>query len=111
MSNNVKNGSLRAFGVVMVLALGAHMPAQADNAARLGNDLTPVGANPKASADGTIPAWTGGLTKPPAGYRKGDYHPDPYGDDKVLFTINNQNRLHHAGLCHAAQLCRAAACL
>lgn len=91
MSNNVKNGSLRAFGVVMVLALGAHMPAQADNAARLGNDLTPVGANPKASADGTIPAWTGGLTKPPAGYRKGDYHPDPYGDDKVLFTINNQN--------------------
>ena len=81
MGNNANKAGRYAFGAVVVMALAAYMPAQADNAARLGKGLTPVGANPKASADGTIPAWTGGLTKPVAGYRKGDYHPDPYGDD------------------------------
>ena len=28
------------------------------------------------NADGTIPAWNGGITKPPEGYKPGDHHPD-----------------------------------
>lgn len=59
----------------------------ADQAARLGHELTPLGAEKAGNAAGTIPEWTGGLTKPPAGYNVGDHHPDPYPDDKILFTI------------------------
>ena len=71
--------------------LAGRGPAQAeltaDEVARLGADLTPVGAEKAGNADGTIPAWEGGITKPPAGYKPGDHHPDPYAGDKVLFTI------------------------
>ena len=60
----------------------------ADEAARLGNDLTPIGAEKAANKDGSIPAWTGGITTPPASYKAGMHHPDPYAEDKVLFTID-----------------------
>ena len=33
--------------------------------ARLDGDLTPLGSERAGNADGTIPAWTGGLTSPP----------------------------------------------
>lgn len=63
----------------------------ADQAARLGNDLTPVGAEKAGNKDGTIPEWTGGITRPPAGYKAGAFHPDPFAADKVLFAITPQN--------------------
>jgi hypothetical protein len=65
--------------------------SQAGGAELLGTELTPLGSDPAASADGTIPAWTGGLTKPPAGYVKGGDHIDPYADDQRLFTITAKN--------------------
>ena len=47
--------------------------------ARLDEDLTPLGSERAGNADGTIPAWTGGLTSPPEGigYEKGKHLPDP----------------------------------
>nr|WP_275669150.1 DUF1329 domain-containing protein [Pseudoalteromonas shioyasakiensis] len=63
----------------------------ADEAARLGKDLTPIGAEKAANKDGSIPAWDGGITTPPAGYKPGMHHPDPYADDKILFTIDKSN--------------------
>lgn len=65
-------------------------------AAKLGAELTPVGAVKTGNADGSIPAWTGGITEPPAGYSKGDHHPDPFADDKVLFTITAKNYQEYA---------------
>lgn len=62
-----------------------------DEVAKLGTSLTPLGGEKAANADGSIPAWTGGITTPPAGYKPGDHHPDPYADDKVLFTITKAN--------------------
>ncbi|WP_404343109.1 DUF1329 domain-containing protein [Pseudoalteromonas mariniglutinosa] len=62
-----------------------------EEVARLGNDLTPIGATKAGNKDGSIPEWTGGITKPPAGYEPGMHHPDPYADDKVLFTIDKSN--------------------
>ena len=59
--------------------------------ARLGQDLTPLGAEKAGNTDGSIPAWEGGITTPPSSYKKGMHHPDPYGDDKVLFTITKDN--------------------
>lgn len=60
-------------------------------AAKLGTELTPMGAVKAGNADGSIPAWTGGITTPPAGYKVGDHHPDPFPDDKPLFEITAAN--------------------
>ena len=62
-----------------------------EQAARLGQDLTPMGAERAGNAAGTIPAWTGGITEAPAGYKPGQHHPDPFAADAVLFTITKDN--------------------
>jgi hypothetical protein len=64
--------------------------------ARLGADLTPLGAEKAGNADGTIPAWEGGITSPPAGYEPGMHHPDPFASDAVLFTITADNMAEYA---------------
>ena len=81
---------------VAVLALAALcLPAQAKvdaaQAARLGQDLTPLGGERAANAAGTIPVWDGGLTTPPASYQPGMHHPDPYAADAALYTVTAQN--------------------
>jgi hypothetical protein len=63
----------------------------AEQAARLGQDLTPLGGIRAGNADGTIPAWDGGITTPPAGYKPGMHHPDPYASDQPLYTITAEN--------------------
>jgi hypothetical protein len=60
-------------------------------AARLGKDLTPLGAVAAANADGTIPAWNGGVLNPPAGYKPGMHHPDPFAGDQPLYTVTAAN--------------------
>tara|TARA_R110000868_G_scaffold149511_3_gene371962 strand:- start:567 stop:1934 length:1368 start_codon:yes stop_codon:yes gene_type:complete len=66
------------------------------DANKLGTELTPLGGIKAANADGSIPAWDGGITKVPAGYKAGDYHPDPYPEDKVLFEITSANYKQYA---------------
>ncbi|WP_152207541.1 DUF1329 domain-containing protein [Marinobacter changyiensis] len=60
-------------------------------AARLGSDLTPIGATRAGNDAGTIPAWTGGLSTPPAGWQRGKIETNPFSDDKPLFFINQAN--------------------
>ena len=67
-----------------------------EEAARLGADLTPIGAEKAGNADGTIPPWEGGITTWPEGYKPGDHHPDPFPDDPILFTITGQNADQYA---------------
>lgn len=69
----------------------AFAAVSATEAARLDADLTPLGAERAGNADGSIPAWTGGITTPPAGYQVGDHHPDPYAGDIPLYTITAAN--------------------
>ncbi|MEE8056871.1 MAG: DUF1329 domain-containing protein [Pseudomonadales bacterium] len=63
----------------------------AEEGARLGKDLTPLGAERAGNADGSIPAWTGGGVTVPAGYVVGDHHPDPFADEQPLFEITSAN--------------------
>jgi len=67
----------------------------AQEAARLGADLTPLGGEKAGNADGTIPEWTGGIkSAADAGfpsYKSGEHHPDPFASDKPLFTITAGN--------------------
>ncbi|MUH71664.1 DUF1329 domain-containing protein [Psychrosphaera haliotis] len=62
------------------------------DAAKLKSELTPIGAIRAANKDGSIPAWTGGITSAPAGYTVGMHHPDPFSGDKVLYTVTNANK-------------------
>ena len=49
-----------------VLATGmAQAAVSAQEAAKLGTTLTPVGAEKAGNAAGTIPAWEGGIVRPP----------------------------------------------
>ncbi len=68
----------------------------AADASRLGRDLTPLGAEKAGNAAGTIPAWTGGITTPPAGYQPGQHHPDPFAADQPLFTVTAANAAQYA---------------
>ena len=61
-----------------------------------GPELTPLGAARPGNAAGTIPPWTGGITRPPTGYETGMHHIDPYADDEVLFSISADNIEEHA---------------
>jgi len=75
----------------------ADAPAAVDEteAAKLGQSLTPLGAEKAGNADGSIPAWTGGVATPPAGYKPGDHHPDPFAGDQPLYTITSANAGEH----------------
>lgn len=87
--------------VVMALVMNNSMAEiTADEAARLGKDLTPVGAEKAGNADGTIPAWDGGIKSAAdagaAGFKSGGHHPDPYASDKPQFTITAANMAQYA---------------
>jgi len=85
--------ALSSGALALALAAGAAWAkATPEEIARLGADLTPLGAEKAANKDGSIPAWDGGITKPPAGYSAGMHHPDPFAGDAVLFTISAANK-------------------
>ena len=78
-----------------MLALPAQAKVDPAQAARLGQDLTPLGGERAGNAAGTIPAWDGGLATPPANYRPGMHHPDPYAADLPLYRVTAQNLDQH----------------
>jgi len=82
-----------------LLAFATRVAAAGPDAA----ELTPLGAERAGNAGGTIPAWTGGITQPPAGYRPGSQHIDPFADDPVLFRISAENLAQHADHLSAGQ--------
>lgn len=82
-------GGLFAFSVAASPVMAA---VSANEAAQLGKNLTPFGSSKAGNDAGTIPAWAGGITKPPAGYTEsGQHHIDPFPNDDVLFTIDARN--------------------
>lgn len=81
-----------------VWTLPAQAKVDAAEAARLGRDLTPMGAEMAGNASGTIPAWTGGITSAPAGYQPGTHHLDPYAADAVQYRIDSKNLAQYQAL-------------
>ncbi|MFP6848377.1 MAG: DUF1329 domain-containing protein [Pseudomonas sp.] len=84
---------LRTLSILLLATFTLQAQAKVDNAqaARLGQDLTPLGGERAANAAGTIPAWDGGLAQPPANYQPGMHHPDPYSAEVPLYRVNSQN--------------------
>jgi hypothetical protein len=84
----------------MLIRAPAMAAVSAAEAARLCAELTPLGAEKAGNADGSIPAWDGGITSAAqAGFpnfRPGQHHPDPFAADKPLYTITAANMGQYA---------------
>jgi len=90
----MNNKTMTACSLALVFTLScqsALAAISADQAKQLGTTLTPVGAEMASNADGSIPAWTGGLPKDTGTLSKDGFLSNPFADEKPLFTITAQN--------------------
>jgi len=91
----MKNFKTTVLALSIVGMMSASQWASAEltaaEAARLGKDLTPFGAEKAGNKEGTIPEWTGGLTTAPAGWSPEKGYLDPFANEKPLFVITAQN--------------------
>ncbi|OIN44636.1 outer membrane lipoprotein-sorting protein [Pseudomonas azotoformans] len=81
---------MRKIIAVMALSLlASHVMAAVspEEAAKLGTTLTPVGAEKAGNADGSIPAWTGGIPKNAGAVDSKGFLADPFASEKPLFVI------------------------
>jgi hypothetical protein len=75
-------------GLLAAHSAAVHAAVTAEEAKKLGGELTAVGAEKAGNKDGSIPAYTGGLTAPPAGFDKSkNVRPDPFAGEKPQFSI------------------------
>lgn len=74
---------------ILMMGLGSSAIAKVSQQEvnQLGNSLTPVGAQMSGNAEGTIPAYSGGLPQDSAV----NFLADIYADEKPLFTITAAN--------------------
>jgi hypothetical protein len=91
-----------ATSLVAMASAGLHAGAQAavspEEAKKLGAALTAIGAEQAGNADHSIPEYTGGVTVPPAGYKKGSgVRPDPFASDKPQYSIKAANLAQYEG--------------
>lgn len=88
-----------AIASLALLAQPALAQVSADDARQLGAKLTEFGAEKAANADGSIPAYSGGLSKPPAGFVKGaDRYVDPFAGEKPLYSVTAKNMAQYAAM-------------
>lgn len=85
MNKLILKASFFALSVVSANVIAKVSP---EEAARLGQDLTFIGAEKAGNADGSIPAWTGGYSDHSVEEVRGT---NPFASDKILFTITAQN--------------------
>ncbi|MGE8496084.1 MAG: DUF1329 domain-containing protein [Pseudomonas sp.] len=85
--------SLLQTGVLTLSLMACSVMAavSSDEAAKLGTTLTPLGAEMAGNADGSIPAWTGGLPTNAGTADSAGFLSDPFPNEQPLFTITAQN--------------------
>lgn len=90
--------SLLATSLSVVIAGAAHAAVTPEQASKLGTTLTAVGAEKAGNADGSIPAYQGGLTTSPASYEKGSsFRPDPFAGETPKLKIDGKNAAEFTG--------------
>ena len=79
----------KTIAVLALSLLATHVMAAVspEEAAKLGTTLTPVGAEKAGNADGSIPAWTGGIPKNAGAVDSKGFLADPFASEKPLFVI------------------------
>ena len=90
-------GLLAGGSLIALRAARAKAQAIVANASQLGTTLTPLGAEMAGNADGSIPAWTGGMTSMPAGVQAvGHYTPDLFPAEQPIVIVNASNMEQYA---------------
>ena len=74
-----------------LLATSVMAAVSAEEAAKLGTTLTPLGAEKAGNADGSIPEWTGGLPQNAGTADARGFLSNPFPNEQPLFTITAQN--------------------
>ncbi|QKE64119.1 DUF1329 domain-containing protein [Aquipseudomonas campi] len=87
-----------------LLASSVMAAVSADEAAKLGTSLTPVGAEKAGNADGSIPEWTGGLPVNAGAVDAKGFLADPFANEQPLFTITAANVEQYKDKLSAGQL-------
>jgi hypothetical protein len=87
--------------LILVLGTGAARAAiSAQDAAHLGENLTPLGGEKAGNAAGTIPAWDGGLSSAAkagfASFKPGSRQGDPFAGDQPLYRVDASNMGQYA---------------
>ena len=85
-----KTTLIKGAGGLALSVLALSVAAQPDFS-RLGNDLTPIGAERAGNAAGTIPEWTGGLPTDAAAELERGFYANPYAGEQPEFVITAQN--------------------
>ncbi|WP_449432713.1 DUF1329 domain-containing protein [Pseudomonas putida] len=97
--------SLMATSLAVVFTSAVQAAVSPQEAAKLGTSLTLVGAEKAGNADGSIPAYSGGLTSAPAGFKAGDTsRPDPYANEKPVLVIEGKNADQYRNMLTATTL-------
>ncbi|GAA0771487.1 DUF1329 domain-containing protein [Ideonella azotifigens] len=92
MKNSLSLIARTALATAVVVGSGSVWAAvSADEAAKLKSTLTPMGAEKSGNKDGSIPAWDGGFSKVPAGYKQGQPRPDFFASEKPLYSVTSKN--------------------
>ncbi len=93
--------------VLPALLLSAAALGRVDDgaAARLGDGLTPFGAEQAGNIEGSIPQWAGGLTEAPACFAgPGSRYCDPFADDHARVVVTAANLVDHQAFLSAGQI-------
>ncbi len=95
----------KLFSVLALSLLASSVMAAVspEEAAKLGTSLTPLGAEKAGNADGTIPAWSGGLATDAAPLKNG-HLTNPFKDEQPKFVITAQNAEEYKDKLTAGQL-------
>jgi hypothetical protein len=88
MNKTIQKGCILALSLLACHVMAAVSPGEAN---RLGTELTPLGAEKSGNADGSIPAWTGGLPKTAGQVSASGFVSDPFAAEKPLFVITAAN--------------------
>ncbi|HYD16765.1 MAG TPA: DUF1329 domain-containing protein [Candidatus Nanoarchaeia archaeon] len=87
---------MKKFIVITAMLMLASVALHAQDATQLKTTFNPLGGEKAGNKDGTIPAWTGGYTKPIPGFKNGGRRGDPFASEKPLFSISAQNMDQYA---------------
>ncbi len=88
-------------GAALCLSVAAaNLPAFAasteEEARQLKTILTPLGGERAGNKDGTIPEWKGDGVTMPSGFTTAQRRPDPFADEKPLYSITAANMAQYA---------------
>ncbi|RUO65368.1 Protein of unknown function [Pseudidiomarina planktonica] len=98
MNKFMLKAGIFALSVVSASVMAKVSPEEAQ---RLGADLTPIGAEKAANADGSIPAWDGGYSSSEGNAERPQ---DPFASDQIQLTITNANLSEHRDLLTPGQI-------